>query len=259
MSVLALKDTTVELTTGDDCFLTDIVHLILEITQNGQVVHKVNLWSQESNRGVWNADQTLVLREVTTVFTISVFMQVDESDRLLLSSVELNERELLDTVGGQYEIPLIRQEDYPDLILRSRVHSIESTQELVTAPGQQTGGDSTQKMVSEGLAAGKDFENHENLQRLDEAIFKSEYIVDRLPKEDPRFCTVLSILGCSLLARFEQLGRVADMNSGMERLEMAVDLTPDDDPNKSNYLNNLGNSLRLSILHQLIIPTSQAS
>ncbi|PVF91659.1 hypothetical protein CPB86DRAFT_297701 [Serendipita vermifera] len=88
MSVLVLKNTTVELTTGDDCFLTDIVHLILEIT-HGQVVDVVDLWSQGSNRGVWDADSILVLHNVTVTFTVSVFMQVDEDDCQLLGSVEL--------------------------------------------------------------------------------------------------------------------------------------------------------------------------
>ncbi|PVF93401.1 hypothetical protein CPB86DRAFT_801256 [Serendipita vermifera] len=107
MSVLALKDTTVELTTGDDCFLTDIAHLILEITQNGRFVHKINLWSQESSRGVWDMDGTLILPEVPATFTVSVFIQVDENDRQLVGSMEINGPELLDTIGGQYELQYV--------------------------------------------------------------------------------------------------------------------------------------------------------
>ncbi|PVF93403.1 hypothetical protein CPB86DRAFT_801259 [Serendipita vermifera] len=102
MSALVLKDITVELMTGDDCFVTDIEHMTLEITQNGQLVHKVNLRPQESNRSVWNAEQTLVFREESAAFTVSVFMQADENDHQLLGSMELNGRELLDTIGEQY-------------------------------------------------------------------------------------------------------------------------------------------------------------
>ncbi|PVF93856.1 hypothetical protein CPB86DRAFT_789662 [Serendipita vermifera] len=61
MRDLVLKDTTVELTTRDDDLLTDAAHLVLEIALNGELVDKTNLWSQDSARGVWNADKVLVL------------------------------------------------------------------------------------------------------------------------------------------------------------------------------------------------------
>ncbi|PVF91132.1 hypothetical protein CPB86DRAFT_803045 [Serendipita vermifera] len=103
MRALVLKDTTIELTNRDDCFLAGIAHLILEFTRNSQCVHKIDLWSQESNRGVWNTDKILVLPEVTATFTVFVFTQADENGRQLLGSGKLNGRELLDTVGGQYD------------------------------------------------------------------------------------------------------------------------------------------------------------
>jgi hypothetical protein len=55
------SDITIELATRDDCFLMDIVHLILEVKSNNQVVDKVNLLSRESTPGVWDADTILVL------------------------------------------------------------------------------------------------------------------------------------------------------------------------------------------------------
>jgi hypothetical protein len=51
------QDTTVELTTRDDCFLIDVYHLLLEIKLDGRIVDKVNLLARESTPGVWDADK----------------------------------------------------------------------------------------------------------------------------------------------------------------------------------------------------------
>jgi hypothetical protein len=56
-----LSDITVELGNRDDCFLTDVYHLILEVRSNGQVIDKVNLLSRESMPGVWDADNIVLL------------------------------------------------------------------------------------------------------------------------------------------------------------------------------------------------------
>jgi hypothetical protein len=55
------SDTTLELATQGDCFLTNIIHLIMEFKFNGQVVGKVNLLSRKSTPGVWDADKNIVL------------------------------------------------------------------------------------------------------------------------------------------------------------------------------------------------------
>jgi hypothetical protein len=54
-------DTSVQLSTRDDCFLIEIAHLILQISFKGEVAAKANLFSQESSPGVWDADQILTL------------------------------------------------------------------------------------------------------------------------------------------------------------------------------------------------------
>jgi hypothetical protein len=56
-------DTTVQLADPDeDSFLTDIVHLLLELSVNGQVVDKDDLFSNESSPGTWEAaSESLVL------------------------------------------------------------------------------------------------------------------------------------------------------------------------------------------------------
>ncbi|PVF91898.1 hypothetical protein CPB86DRAFT_830335, partial [Serendipita vermifera] len=60
MSGIIFKDTIVELAGRDDCFLTNIVHLALEINHNGRFVDKADLFSRESMPGMWDADKPLI-------------------------------------------------------------------------------------------------------------------------------------------------------------------------------------------------------
>ncbi|PVF91559.1 hypothetical protein CPB86DRAFT_830528, partial [Serendipita vermifera] len=243
MLVPLLLGTTVELTSREDCFLTDVAHLILEITQSGEFVGKVNLWSQGSNQGVWDADQTLGLRDVIAGFMVSNFMQIDENDRHLLGFIELTGPALFDAVGGQYEISLVRQEDWPDLILRTKVHAIEDIQAFMAGHNQHAEEDRVQQALSEGVAAYKVFDRHGNLQSLDEAISKFEAATEMTPRNDTRIPYILGRLGIYLVGRFERLGRVEDINDGVEQLEAAIGLTSDDDLDEPMYLDRLGNSL----------------
>ncbi|PVF96605.1 hypothetical protein CPB86DRAFT_798790 [Serendipita vermifera] len=102
MLIALPSDITVELASRDECFLTDIAHLILELNHSGRSVDKVNLFSRESMPGVWDADKPLVLLGVTGEFMLSVSMQFDENDRQLVGSMELNETDFYDLVGTQY-------------------------------------------------------------------------------------------------------------------------------------------------------------
>ncbi|KAF8122541.1 hypothetical protein EV363DRAFT_1456374 [Boletus edulis] len=52
-------------------------------------------------------------------------------------------------------------------------------------------------------------------------------------------------LGNSFLARFERLGELTDFEDAMSRQRDAVDLTPDDHPDKPGCLNSLGHSFFL--------------
>jgi hypothetical protein len=56
-----ISDMTVELATEDDCFLKDIVHLLLEVKVNAQFVGIVNLLSRESKSGLWKANELLIM------------------------------------------------------------------------------------------------------------------------------------------------------------------------------------------------------
>jgi hypothetical protein len=59
--MLLRPDITIELSNQDDCFLTDIAHLVLELKSSERVVDKVDLLSRESSPGTWDANQDLIL------------------------------------------------------------------------------------------------------------------------------------------------------------------------------------------------------
>ncbi|PVF91323.1 hypothetical protein CPB86DRAFT_830641 [Serendipita vermifera] len=136
LGALVLEDIIVKLVCRDDCFLTDIAHLALELSQNGQIVDKVNLLSRKAIPGVWNADQRLILQEVTGDFNFSVWIQFDENDRQLISSIELDGTELYNKIGTEHKIPLLPHENYPDMVLWTKISTIEKlvedTQDLIS-------------------------------------------------------------------------------------------------------------------------------
>ncbi|PVF91892.1 hypothetical protein CPB86DRAFT_820105 [Serendipita vermifera] len=249
--MLSFKDITVELATRDDCFLADIPYLVLELNQDGRVVDKANLLSRESSRGIWDADEPLVLREVIGVFMLSVSIQLDEDDRQLVGSIELGGTELYEIVGTHFEIPLVSHENYPTLILQTKIWTIEDVpediRELIAGTIQQISSsrkDGTlQNMFSEGLAAYHEFERCGSLEHLELAVSKFEAVANMTPEGDSNLPGRLSDLGGVLISRFEQLGRIADINKSIERLERAVGLTGDNDPDKPGRLSNLGTSL----------------
>jgi hypothetical protein len=57
----SFSDITVESSPREDPLLIDVTHLILEISSDGKVIGTANLSSRESTRGVWNANQMLVM------------------------------------------------------------------------------------------------------------------------------------------------------------------------------------------------------
>lgn len=61
MKDLVFTDITVELATRDDCFLSDVKHLLLELKSDSQVVARIGLLSREATRGVWAVDQVFAL------------------------------------------------------------------------------------------------------------------------------------------------------------------------------------------------------
>ncbi|PVF93489.1 Arabinanase/levansucrase/invertase [Serendipita vermifera] len=117
-------DTSVELSSRDDCFLTNVSHLILELSFNGQILYQINLSSREWNPKVWDADQILILPQASAEFMISVSMEVDGNESQLLGFMELNGPALYDGLGKAYEIPLTSHENHPSLILKTRPSGI---------------------------------------------------------------------------------------------------------------------------------------
>ncbi|PVF91495.1 hypothetical protein CPB86DRAFT_770633, partial [Serendipita vermifera] len=250
MSALVLKDTTVELSTRDDESLKGITHLVLEVDVNGRVVDKANLVSQATSPWKWDADQILVIPDVTADFMVSVVIDGGRNERRVIAFMELNGLELCNTIGSQYEVPLISDENYPHLVLRTSAMAIENIEDFVGRSGlNDIGGGllhtegTIEKLLVDASAAYKDFERHGKLERLEQAISKYRTVMEVIPEDDPRVPAILNNLGGSLIRRFEQVGRLDDINEAIERLEMAILLTPDDDSDKPSLLSNLGSAL----------------
>ncbi|PVF92920.1 hypothetical protein CPB86DRAFT_145599 [Serendipita vermifera] len=229
------SDPTVKLATQEGSSLKNITRLILEIKVDSHVVGEANLLSRDSTPGIWDTDLLLFSCEVTGEFLVSVSMQVDENERQLLGSIELNGSELYDIIGNQYEVPLMCHENFPNLILQTKILGIKTV--------GPNGEDVVDKMLREGITAWRDFEKHGNLQGLELSISKLEAALKMTPWNLFQLPEILSRLGESLRCRFEQHGCLADINDSVERLEAAVNMTTDSEPHRPSYLENLGKSL----------------
>ncbi|PVF95780.1 hypothetical protein CPB86DRAFT_875429 [Serendipita vermifera] len=247
-SALIFKDTSVELSNPDDCFLTEIAHLILQVSSNGEVLHHVNLLSRKSQPGVWDADEVLVVPEASGDFMISVSMVMDGKEHQLLSFMELSGLELSAELGKAYEIPLMGHEDYPSLLLKAKLLGFDLAQRrilgfdtLETSSDDEEG--TLRRLRADGFWALGEYERQGNLQTLQQAIIQLQKASDMVSENDPRLPPILNNLGAALFQRFQRLGDIADINDSIARYERAISLISDDDPNKGSYLNNLGTSL----------------
>ncbi|PVF92184.1 TPR-like protein [Serendipita vermifera] len=126
-------------------------------------------------------------------------------------------------------------ENIEDLVARAGLNDIGG------GPAHTEG--TIEKMLADASTAYKDFERHEKLERLEQAISKLRTVIEAIPEDDPKVPAILNNLGLYLQCRFEQVGRLDDINEAIERLEMAILLTSDDDSDKPRRLTNLGNAL----------------
>ncbi|KAG8799956.1 hypothetical protein FRC17_006997, partial [Serendipita sp. 399] len=72
---LSHLDITLKSSSEPGHFLEGVVHLILELSQDNQVVDQVNLLSRKSSPGTWDADQILILHEIKKEFMLSIFLE----------------------------------------------------------------------------------------------------------------------------------------------------------------------------------------
>ncbi|PVF92178.1 TPR-like protein [Serendipita vermifera] len=245
------QDITIELSTRDDGSLKRTTDLTLEVNINGRVVDKANLLSQTSSPWKWDADQILVIRDLATDFIISVVIDSDRNERQVIAFMELNSLELCTTIGKQHEIPLISEENYPNLVLGTSVIAIENIEDplariaLRDVEGMElsyTEG-TVERLLADADTTYEDFERYGKLERLEQAISQYRAAIDAISEDDPKAPGTLNHLGISLRRRFEELGRLDDINEAIERFEMAIHLTLDDDSYKLGLLSNLGNAL----------------
>ncbi|PVF92749.1 hypothetical protein CPB86DRAFT_162101 [Serendipita vermifera] len=169
--------------------------------------------------GVWDANEIPALSGRFGQLIISVWMELDETVRYLLGFVELNERELYETIGNQYEVPLMRHGDFPSLVFKTRAMNAEDIQQLTSGFGQQGALSSeertAQKMRSDALAAWENFERYGDMASLERAASLLEAAIELVPEGSPELHILLNNLGSCLVKRFEQLGRLADLNNAL--------------------------------------------
>lgn len=246
MSVLVFKDTTVELSTREDCFLMDIAHLTLEVTAKEIVFEKVDLVSRESSPGTWDSDQVIFLPEIFTEFVISIWMETSESQRQLLGFMELSAPDLYGSIGKLYEIPLMCHENYPSLVIKARLMGIDDIQKFISnidqrVPRQK---DAIDRMIDEAYNAHQDLRYQSDAGRLEEVISMYQRIRDIMPDGDRRLYLILNNLALCFQTRFVERGNLSDIDKAIIQLQEVVSLMPDNDPAKPSFLSNLGNSLQ---------------
>ncbi|PVF92338.1 hypothetical protein CPB86DRAFT_195508 [Serendipita vermifera] len=164
--------------------------------------------------------------------------------------MELNGLELCNTIGKQHEVPLISEENYPSLALRTNTMASDNVEEFHGRFGLrdiEKGGISRtegtiEKMLADASAAYEDFMRHGKLECLEQAISKHRTVMEVIPEDDPKVPAILNNLGVYLRLRFEEVGCLDDINEAIERLQIAILLTSDDS-HLPDRLNNLGSAL----------------
>ncbi|KAG8857702.1 hypothetical protein FRB91_011017 [Serendipita sp. 411] len=240
---------TIELSAQDEHYLKEIFHLVLMLTLNGRVVGRTDLLSRESSPGVWDANEPLMLREIVSHFTLSVYGEIGTEERQLLASGEVYGPDLYDELGEPVKILLDGHEDYPNMILKTKLIAADPfdiTQPLsagkpsyfdrLVRRNSQVRSDSSAVSSSYGYGG---FENPESINII---IQRQKLAANLTPDDHPEKPRRLSNLGSSLGARFQHLGNINDIDEAVSHLQTAVILTPDGHPDMPSRLYNLGTS-----------------
>ncbi|KAG8811509.1 hypothetical protein FRC17_002424, partial [Serendipita sp. 399] len=250
MESLILKNITLESSCQPGHFLEDIGLLILELKVDGEAVDKVNLLSRKAVTGTWDADEVLILRDISKELTLSVFLEVGTNDCQLLGSMELwgpNLFDQLEEIIGEYnvsiEIPLMGDEN---IVLKTKLEAI-STDNVLAHIGRLTNqlknGTEVRSHFKNAVDQYMAFERSGNMDSLERAISEFQLVAGMVSEDDPRQLGALQNLGVCLFRRFERLGKVEDLENAIGQQEAVLMLTPDGDPSKPIQLNSLGNSL----------------
>ncbi|PVF92748.1 hypothetical protein CPB86DRAFT_768993, partial [Serendipita vermifera] len=256
MSAISLKEITVELLNPSDGPLEDVSHLTLECSLNGNVMSTIKLSShistaetQEANKthpSIWSTDENVNLSEQVSELEISAWVELHENQRQLIASTQLNGHELYNTIGNQYEVPMMRLDGHPNLVLKTRVVQLENIGALATDIGQKTlpqyGEDTIHKLLSESISALYGFQQEENISGVEQAIPQLKSATSVIPEDNPNLSALLSTLGACLASRYAKYEQLTDLDDAVAQFRLAVNITPDGHDNKPVYLNNLAST-----------------
>ncbi|KAG8760119.1 hypothetical protein FRC14_004007 [Serendipita sp. 396] len=260
MRIFIFHGITVELPAQDDHFLQDIYHLVLELKLSDGSVDSADLLSRGSDTGIWDANDFLVLPEIGTHITLSVFADLGGDERQLVASKELYGPELCNESGEPVEILLNGHDYYVDMILKTKVvavnpftqnfgENMNDVNRIITQQHEEASvitddhPDKPSRLNKLGVSLFTRFRRFGNLDDINNAVARLQEAINLTPDSHPDKPGLLSNLGTSLLARAKRLGNLNDTASAITHLQAAVNLTPDGHPDKPFRLNNLGLAL----------------
>ncbi|KAG9020074.1 hypothetical protein FS842_007608 [Serendipita sp. 407] len=225
---------------------------------------------------MWDAIKFPISSGIAGHLFFSVFAELGGEERQLLASKELYGPELRDGVGEPVEIVLNGHENYPDMILKTKVVAVDLFRQALGAERPNDETEAEGRLQDVAINTGNetnDFERHETADSLlqyprsqtplddlgiplshgvgvpgddgniDRRIEQEQEVVISTPDDDPDKPKQLSNLGNSLHTRFQRLGNLDDANNAIVQHQKAVNLTRDGHPDKPALLNNLGNSM----------------
>ncbi|PVF96001.1 hypothetical protein CPB86DRAFT_549998 [Serendipita vermifera] len=242
--VVVFRDTTIELSSPDDCFLTEVSHLILEADADGTSLGGTDLFSRGSAPWIWDTKSTPCFVEMFLDFTMSVWMKVSENERQLLASVTFNGQELYDAKEVELEVAMTRHEDYPDLILKAKAISAEDIKALPPPRGPTSfDGAKLNTLLQFTNIAYEKFQKDGDMASLEKIILHLQTVTSLVNKNESTLPSLLSNLGTAFANRFRKLGHVSDINNAIMRFQTAVDLIPPTNAKRAYYLDQIGRAL----------------
>ncbi|KAG8754846.1 hypothetical protein FRC14_004601 [Serendipita sp. 396] len=250
MSILLFREITVELSAQDDHFLKDIFHLVLELKSSDELVDRADLLSRESNPGVWDGNESLILPEIVAHFTLSVFAEIGGEAHQLLALKKSYGPDLYDDLGEQVEILLDGHKNYPDMILKTNLIAVDPFMQVLDAE-QPNNFDGLLRLYSQilsenlGVSSSYGFEGFRKPEDINSVIKREQLLASLTPDDHPTKPSLLNNLAFSLRTRFERLGNLCDIEDAIVQHQAAVTLTPDGHPDKPSRLNSHGISLAI--------------
>ncbi|PVF90820.1 hypothetical protein CPB86DRAFT_830848, partial [Serendipita vermifera] len=214
MSLLVLKNTSVELSCRDNSFPIESINLVLQVTLNEENARIYELFPRKSRPGVWDANPVLGLPDASGEFGLSVSMILDGNVSRVLGSIELNGPDFYEGLGETY--------DHYTLIIKAKILTLEEAEHPISDRfTYRTPSGATEMMVftKNDDIIPEEPEYIPGSKVVDRALIQLQRAADKIPRDDPLYLNTLSQIGIDLYRRFERLGDASDLRDSIPRLE----------------------------------------